>query len=216
MFFFPSSQADRSRALGVFTRSVFQWSSDRQGPPKAVRADDSDQAAEETVSQGTWFGRDAAGVGAPQPSGVSVSVQEWALELQSGRPREPPEKRWAVHHLPHAKQLPSCPIFTSITRSDDPRCVCTEASVLWKCLWAWSAASTSIYLTVIICSKSSERRKNTGWESLSPVELLLKFGAKTGDSNHTWFPSNFDKILILIFVLSMVWPTNQIQIHIYM
>ena len=87
------SKADRSGALGVFAGSVLQWASDRKGPPQAVRADDSDQAAEEAVSPGTWIGRDAAGVGAPQPAGVSLSVQEWALELQSGRPGEPSEER---------------------------------------------------------------------------------------------------------------------------
>lgn len=87
------SKADRSGTLGVFTRSVFQWTSDRQGPPEAVRADDSDQAAEEAVSQGAWSGRDAEGVSAPQSPGVSVSVQEWALELQSGRPGKSSEKR---------------------------------------------------------------------------------------------------------------------------
>lgn len=58
-----------------------------------MRADESDPAAEADVPQGTRSGRDAAGVGAPQPAGVSLPVQERALELQPGWPGEPPEKR---------------------------------------------------------------------------------------------------------------------------
>lgn len=89
------SQADRSRTLGVTARSLFQWTSDGEGALKAVRADEPDPAPEETLSQRTWFGRDAAGVGAPQSSGVSVSVQERTLELQLGWPRKSSEKRSA-------------------------------------------------------------------------------------------------------------------------
>lgn len=58
-----------------------------------MRADDPDPAAEEALSPGARPGRDAAGVGAPQPPGVSLPVQERALELQPGRPREPVEER---------------------------------------------------------------------------------------------------------------------------
>lgn len=61
-----------------------------------MRADEPDPAPEETLSQRTRLGRNAAGVGAPQPFGVSVSVQERALELQFGWPRKSSET-WSVN-----------------------------------------------------------------------------------------------------------------------
>ena len=69
-------QADRSGAPGVSAGPVSQRAADGQGAPEAVRADEPEPAPEETVSQGTGPGRDAAGVGAPQPAGVSLPVQE--------------------------------------------------------------------------------------------------------------------------------------------
>lgn len=91
--FLPHSQADRSRTLGVIARSIFQWTTDGEGTLKAMRADEPDPAPEETLSQRTRLGRDAAGVCAPQPFGVSVSVQERTLELQFGWPRKSSETR---------------------------------------------------------------------------------------------------------------------------
>lgn len=58
-----------------------------------MRADEPDPAPEETLSQRARLGRDAAGVRAPQPFGVSVSVQERTLELQFGWPRKSSETR---------------------------------------------------------------------------------------------------------------------------
>ena len=89
----PRSQADRSRTLGVTAGPIFQWTTDGEGALKAMRADEPDPAPEETLSQRTRLGRDAAGVGAPQSFGVSVSVQERTLELQYGWPRKSSETR---------------------------------------------------------------------------------------------------------------------------
>lgn len=112
--FLSRSQADRSRTLGVAARSVFQWTSDREGAPKAVRADEPDAAPEETLPQRTRFGRNAPGVGAPQPFGVSVPVQERTLELQFGWPGEPSEKRSV--NVPICAllsvQVPGCPLWS--------------------------------------------------------------------------------------------------------
>lgn len=91
--FLPHSQADRSRTLGVPARSVFQRTADGEGALEAMRADEPDPAPEETLPQRTRPGRDAAGVGAPQPFGVSVPVQERTLELQFGWPRKSSETR---------------------------------------------------------------------------------------------------------------------------
>ena len=58
-----------------------------------MRADDADPAAEETVQKRAGLGGDPAGVGAPQPHGVSLPVPERALELQYGRAGKSSEKR---------------------------------------------------------------------------------------------------------------------------
>lgn len=109
----PRSQADRSRTLGVTARSIFQWASDGESALKAMRADEPDPPPEETLSQRTRLGRDAAGVGAPQPFGVPLSVQERTLELQFGWPRKSSETRSvnAPNPVLLSVQVHGCPLL---------------------------------------------------------------------------------------------------------